>query len=69
MAKITNRDTEKIVRTFIHSCLDKGLTANKGFELLNELMTMIEEKRCDEKIWLVTIDRAVTEANKEGVTL
>ncbi|SCN41127.1 Uncharacterized protein BC067498_05520 [Bacillus cereus] len=69
MAKITDRDTKKLVRTFIHSCLDKGLTTNKGFELLNELMTMIEEKRCDEKIWLETIDRAVAEANKEGVIL
>ncbi|HDR4411964.1 TPA: hypothetical protein ACOQ5N_005569 [Bacillus cereus] len=70
MAKITIEESKEIVTTFIHECLDRGLSANKGFELLNELLIMIEEKRCTENMWFEKIETAVAEAkNKEGVTL
>ncbi|PED06067.1 hypothetical protein [Bacillus pseudomycoides] len=70
MAKITVRESKEIVTTFIHACLDRGLSANKGFDLFNEILTLIEEKRCTEEMWFKKIETAVTEANnKEGATL
>jgi NADH dehydrogenase FAD-containing subunit len=68
--ELTNRGVEKLVRTFIHTCLDKGLTVNKGFELIDELMIMIEQKRYDENLWHGLVNKAIAEANnKEGVML
>lgn len=70
MANINGIDTKKNVTTFIHACIDKGLTVDKGFDLLNELMILIEEKRCTEEIWFEKIEKAVAEANnKVGAVL
>lgn len=70
MAKITIRESKKIVTTFIQACLDRGLSASKGFDLFNEILVLIEEKRCTEEMWFEKIEEAVAEANnKEGATL
>ncbi|HDR7636173.1 TPA: hypothetical protein QCX75_005056 [Bacillus mycoides] len=70
MAKITVRESKEIVTTFIHACLDRGLSTNKAFDLFNEILILIEEKRCTEEMWFEKIEIAVAEANnKEGVTL
>lgn len=69
MAKIIDRDVQKSVRAFINTCLDKDVSVDKAFELVNELTISIAEKRLDAKVWMETVDKAVAEANKEGVTL
>ncbi len=69
MAKITDRDAEKSLRRFVHTCLDKGVSVEKAFELVDELMIAIEEKKLDEKLWIDKVEKAIAEANKEGVTL
>ncbi|MDA2760920.1 hypothetical protein PDQ74_28965 [Bacillus cereus group sp. Bc005] len=69
MAKITDRDAEKSLRRFVHICIDKGISVEKAFELVDELMIAIEEKKLDEKVWIEKVEKAIAEANKEGVTL
>lgn len=75
---LTQKDTkytaefikENIIIKFVHNCLDQGVTVDKSFGLLDELITMLEKKQLDYEKWQGLINQAIEEANnKEGVLL
>lgn len=58
---------KNIIEEFVYACLDQGMTKDKSFELLKELLTLVEKKQFEEHIWQGLINQAVEVANSKGV--
>lgn len=68
MANTVAKDKFEIVEKFVNVCMLKGISEVKSFELVEELCTLIQQKRHDE--WIGLVDEALKAAgNEEGVTL
>ncbi|PEW14651.1 hypothetical protein [Bacillus cereus] len=68
MANTVAKDKFQIVEKFVNSCVLKGISENKAFELVEELCRLIQQKRHDE--WAGLVDEALKEARHgEGITL
>ncbi|MGM2821372.1 hypothetical protein [Bacillus cereus group sp. Bce001] len=68
MANTVAKDKFQIVETFVNTCMLKGVSEDKAFKLVEQLCTLIQQKRHDE--WASLVDATLKEAGyKEGVTL
>lgn len=68
MANTVAKDKFKIVETFVNTCMLKGVSEEKSFKLVEDLCTLVQQKRHDE--WFGLVDEALKEAgHEEGVTL
>ncbi|BCC03733.1 hypothetical protein BCJMU51_p411 (plasmid) [Bacillus cereus] len=68
MANTVAKDKFEIVEKFVNACMLKGVSEDKSFKLVEELCTLIQQKRHDE--WFGLVDEALKEAgHEEGVTL
>lgn len=68
MANTVAKDKFQIVEKFVNSCMLKGVSENKAFELVEELCRLIQQERHDE--WIGLVNEALKEAGyEEGVIL
>ncbi|KFN06419.1 hypothetical protein D0U04_29370 [Bacillus clarus] len=68
MANINKKDIEKVLKDFISTVRGKGVSIDKASELVEELITLVPQKRHDE--WEALVHHAIEEANnKEGILL
>lgn len=68
MANTVAKDKFQIVETFVNTCVLKGISEDKAFKLVEQLCTLIQQKRHDE--WIGLVDEALKAAgNEEGIIL
>lgn len=68
MTNKLDKSRVEAVETFVNTCVLKGISEEKSFELVKQLCVLIQQKRHDE--WLSLVDEALKEAgNEEGVSL
>ncbi|PHA67322.1 hypothetical protein [Bacillus pseudomycoides] len=68
MANTVRKDIRTVVEKFIKTCIDKGVSIDTAFELVEKLAVLIPQKRHDE--WMVLANQAIEDAqNKEGAML
>ncbi|MCW1941791.1 hypothetical protein OMD49_29850 [Bacillus anthracis] len=68
MANTVAKEKFQIVEKFVNSCMLKGVSENRAFELVEELCRLIQQKRHDE--WVGLVNEALKEAgHEEGVNL
>lgn len=63
MTNTIKKDVCEVAKEFVVMCMQKGVSENKTFELMNELIDLVETKSPEEcqKIWYKSVNEAMKE--------